>query len=366
MATTKKKDEPAFSPSQMIRQILDDNPESHYNFVKPSNYNVSSSSLNLDLETGGGLKPGMVRFIGPRESGKTSAALAYAHNFQLRFKGRCHVVYFKSEGRISLELLARTGVDVSEEAFSLMETNVYELIANTVDNLIKNSPEGFYYLFIVDSVDAIRNKAQLEQIAGENIQPGTAGKNMSEFFAKNSLPMGKKGHIGIFISQERATIDMNPYIPKAQRQGSSGGGNAIQHYTDWCFNFKPKHKSSQIYENDDPKGKVLGHVCEIEFLKSTNEKTFQKVSYPIRYGQPPGKSVWREREIGDVLIKYEHVKKAGRGIEFNMESSLIQELQKAFPKLEVKFTFGKHFYEYLEEQKDICNFLHDKIREAFC
>ena len=38
-------------------------------------YKVSSGSLNVDFELGGGLGPGLHRFIGMNEGGKTSEAL---------------------------------------------------------------------------------------------------------------------------------------------------------------------------------------------------------------------------------------------------------------------------------------------------
>ena len=97
----------AASPADQIQQYLKDHKGDHYNFEEERLYTVSSGSLLLDIEMGGGIKPGIIRASGVAEGGKTSCALSFARNFQKM--DNAMVIYIKSEGRLSKEMLQRSG-----------------------------------------------------------------------------------------------------------------------------------------------------------------------------------------------------------------------------------------------------------------
>ena len=94
------------SPKDQIHQYLKQHQGDHYNFEEERTYTVSSGSLLLDIEMGGGIKPGVVRASGVTEGGKTSCALAFARNFQKMDNSM--VIYIKSEGRLSKEMIERS------------------------------------------------------------------------------------------------------------------------------------------------------------------------------------------------------------------------------------------------------------------
>ena len=99
MAKKKASSGSAISPQQQIQAYLEQNKGDHYNFEEERTYSVSSGSLLLDIEMGGGIKPGIIRASGVSEGGKTSCALAFARNFQKM--DNAMVIYIKSEGRLS-------------------------------------------------------------------------------------------------------------------------------------------------------------------------------------------------------------------------------------------------------------------------
>ena len=83
MAKRKKSEtDPIGSPLGQIQTYLEQNKADHYNFEEERTYVVSSGSLLLDIEMGGGIGPGIIRASGITEGGKTSCALAFAKNFQ--------------------------------------------------------------------------------------------------------------------------------------------------------------------------------------------------------------------------------------------------------------------------------------------
>ena len=78
----KKKKSENRSPLDQIQAYLNEHKGEHYNFEEERPYTVSSGSLLLDIEMGGGIKPGVVRASGVTEGGKTSCGLSVARNFQ--------------------------------------------------------------------------------------------------------------------------------------------------------------------------------------------------------------------------------------------------------------------------------------------
>jgi hypothetical protein len=97
------------SASDRLLSFLKDNKEDHYNFEDEIYYKVSTGSLNLDIATSGGLCPGLHRFIGMNEGGKTSEALEVAKNF-LKTVDSSRALLFKAEGRLSKEIKDRSGI----------------------------------------------------------------------------------------------------------------------------------------------------------------------------------------------------------------------------------------------------------------
>ena len=61
--------------SEVLDKFLKAKKDDHYNFEKSIDYKASSGSLQLDLNLSGGFGPGLHRFVGMNEGGKTSAAL---------------------------------------------------------------------------------------------------------------------------------------------------------------------------------------------------------------------------------------------------------------------------------------------------
>ena len=67
--------------NKMLKSFLKTNKDDHYNFEEEVDYKVSSGSLQFDLQLGGGFGPGLHRFVGMNEGGKTSESLEVMRNF---------------------------------------------------------------------------------------------------------------------------------------------------------------------------------------------------------------------------------------------------------------------------------------------
>ena len=111
MARTKKTaTAKGLTPNELIGSFLKNNENDHYNYEDDHDYKVSSGSLVVDYELGGGFGPGLHRFTGINEGGKTSEALEVMKNF-LKNVPHGRGFYIKAEGRLTKEMRNRSGVD---------------------------------------------------------------------------------------------------------------------------------------------------------------------------------------------------------------------------------------------------------------
>ena len=349
------------SPTEQIQKYLEQNKADHYNFEEERRYTVSSGSLLLDIEMGGGIKPGIVRASGVAEGGKTSCSLAFARNFQKMDNSM--VIYIKSEGRLSPEMVQRSGVDTSEEKWFVFKCNVYETVINFMRQMVKDNPTDTRYMFIVDCMDALVPRGDLEKSADEAIKVAGGSLLSSDFLRRMALGLATRGHICYMVSQVRSKVQINPYERSDPRLTNASGGNAILHYSDWILEFQPRYVKDLITTQPNGKGDMLGHWCKVVFRKSANEKTGTEVRYPIRYGSTDGKSIWVEYEVVDMLLQWDMA--VAKGAWITISDELIDEVKEK-TKLEFKKQHQgmDNLRKYFEDNKEIGKYLFYKFRDA--
>lgn len=362
------------TPAQVLDSILKNNPDDHLNETDPAvnlHYKISSGSLKLDIELGGGFNCGVHRFSGVREGGKTSEALEVAKNFQKTLQDKAYIVYFKAEGRLSEDVLKRSGLDTSPEKFYVVNSNIYEFVIDTMRALVKDNIKNgnkYQYLFIIDSLDGLITRADDAKTSDDTVTTAGGSRMLSLLFKKMSLYFAQKGHMAIFISQQRAQIQINQYAPRAQNQGQTSGGNAIQHYCNFALEFKDKTKSDLIFSDDDgdsedeAKGKIIGHYCKVKLHKTVNDNTFAEVLYPIKRKV----GIWREMEVAEITLQWEFYKKEGKRLfKLNESTGIATELIKRFGDRIPKTLDGKKaYFSFFENNKDISDFLYDLYRKT--
>jgi RecA/RadA recombinase len=372
MAKTNKEEpvEKVISPDQQANSYLKANKESHYNFEETIHDKTRSSSIQLTAAMDGGLEPGAHRAVGKSAGGKTSCTLDFMYHFLKAFNGKGRRgVYIKSEGRLSENVKARSGVkfvlDPAEWVDGtclIVESQEFEFVFGFMGEIIRNNPTKTRYYFIIDSMDMMARKADLEKGLEDAVQVAGGALITSVFLKKTSVALAKRGHICWFISQVRDSIKINAYgPPQAPRQGSSSGGHAIEHAGDWVLEFLGRNQDDIILEDpNDKNSKPIGHYCRAKIVKSNNEKYGMVIRYPIKYERKNAESVWIEREIFDLLLQWEMIEK--KGAWFNLSEGLIKEVKDAI-KIELpEQLHGKEaVYDYLEASKEVTNYLYDKF-----
>ena len=354
----KKKTVEGLSPLDQIQSYLKDHKDEHFNFEKEPEYVVSSGSLLLDIEMSGGIRPSIIRASGVSEGGKTSCALSFAKNFQDSVENSM-VVYIKSEGRLSPEMLGRSGLDVSPEKLFIYKSNIFESVLQLMRELIMNNPTECKYFFIIDSMDALVPIKDLEK-GFEDADKVAGGSVLSSTFLKKmALSLSTKGHICFMISQVRSKVSLNQYEKTDPKLTNASGGNALLHYSDWILEFQPRYGGDMIPPKDD---KPEGHYCKIIFRKTANEKTGTVVRYPIKYGRTGGRSVWVEYEVLLMLLQWKMAEAKGAWI--IVADELIEELKKAGLEMDSKHQGMDNFRKYLEREEGICKYLFKKLKTA--
>lgn len=368
MKKAKEKDteEKKVTSNEILSTFLKQNSEDHYNFEETVDYKVSSGSLQLDLQLGGGFGPGLHRFVGMNEGGKTSEALEVMKNFLLDIpnsKG----FYIKAEGRLSPEMQKRSGVKFVFSADEwiagtcfVFESNIYETVVDAMRQLVSKNEEKIKFCFLLDAVDGLIAKGDMDKSFEESSKVAGGAVIAATFMKKLSIALAKRGHMAIFISQVRADIKLDPYSKAPIRQTSATGGNALLHFANWILEFEPRFKGDLILKTnadkiDLEKNPPVGHWAKVTVKKSPNEKTNLTIPYPIRYGRSGGKSIWIEKEIVDLLLAWEMVTKGGAW--FSPSEDFLELLTQNGLSFPEKVHGETNLFKTVEEDKPLLDFL---------
>jgi RecA/RadA recombinase len=370
MARTKKEIPKGLSPNDLIKSFLKSTEKDHYNYEESYDYQVSSGSLKLDFALGGGLGPGLHRFTGVNEGGKTSEALEVMKNF-LQTVPNSRGFYIKAEGRLTKQMRDRSGVKFvfDEDKWEagncfVFECNIYETVVEALRLLVGKNSDDTRYCFILDSVDGLISKGDTLKTFEESRKVAGGAVIAADFMKRVSIGLTKRGHMALFISQVRADIQLDPYSKAPIRQTTATGGNALLHFANFILEFEPRFKKDWILEkpsekHDPDKNKIIGHFAKITVKKSPNEKTNAVIKYPVIYGRKGGKSIWIEKEILDMLFLWDFAHRKGAGwIEFDPELlNIMSEAKIDFPeKIQGEHQFDKFLEESPEAKDHLMNY----------
>ena len=368
---------------EQLNSFLKQNKESHFNFEQTINYRVPSGSMTLDYYLDGGLGTGLHRFVGMNEGGKTSCALQFLKNFLDVKNENRKGFYIKAEGRLGEEISERSGVkfvtntdEWEEGTCFVFETNIYETAVDAMRQLVGKNQENNKYFFIIDSVDGLLRKDDLDKTFEESQKVAGGAVVAGTFMKKCATALQKFGHIAIFISQVRDDIKLDPYSKAPVRQTSATGGNALLHFANWILQFEARNKSDLILQDeksipDVQKNPYIGHQVKVTVKKSPNERTNSVIRYPIRYGRKNGTSNWIEKEISDFIQGWGMVTKKGAWLSF--EEDVVETAKKfgvdlssqiqGVPKLEALISENenvkKFFVGYIKQ--NLLSFLNEDI-----
>lgn len=326
---------------------------------------VSSGSMIMDSEVGGGFLAGLLRFCGGNECGKTSEALQIMYEMLSDHKGS-RGLYIQAEGRLGVKMRDRSGVkfvydpqDWEDGTCLVFQCNIYDVVFDFVRGILKNNPNKTRFCIIFDSMDGLVPKGDLEKSSSEAAKVAAGALLSSDFLKRVSLAMGKFGHLCIMISQIRATIKGQYDGIDPNNQTNSSGANALLHYPNWIIEFQRQFNKDKILEKQDQQisdtNKALGHYVKAKICKSDNETSGRIVKYPVKYGRKGGKSIWIEREIVNLLLSWGFFTKGGSW--FAVEPELMEFIEGGGFKFPEKIQGISKIYALLEDDEKLTKHL---------
>lgn len=359
------------APPTQLERFMGEHEADHYNGLPEIIYKVSTGSLNLDCALDGGLGSGIHRFGGSSEGGKTSCALEVAKNF-LETIPNSKVLYIKAEGRLSRKVKERSMMKFVEAPHEwavgtafCYKSNIFDSLAQLIFSLVTDNPDGIKYCIIIDSLDGLILKDDLakEFDKGEHVK--VAGPNVltKRLMKQTSLPISEYGHMLILVAQVIGKIK-NKYDSPDQLNVGGGGGNAAIHFSNWILEFLPRFNKDKILNgvskkvvSDFDETNVVGHNCLVKIIKSENETSDLKLSYPIKYGRSKDGektgSIWNELELKDSLEREGLVVSKGAWTTFQPKA--VRFMEKSLEGVEIKAAHngGKKFMEYISENREV-------------
>jgi len=378
MATIKKvissAKETARSSSDALRDILSDKDVKGdvYNDIFAESKLISTGSLLLDSAIK--IRSGMVlRLVGKgAELGKTSCSFVIAENY-MKTMAKSKTIFVKAEGRLSPEMIRRTGMkfvhSVDEWEYGsvfVLSCNVFETVARVVLDTIKNGYEnGEHICVIIDSMDGLILKADLEK--GFDGNPKVAGVPLLTklLFRQLALPVSHYDALLMVTGQYAAEIKLDPYAVNIPRQTTSSGGSSISHQSDYVLEFQPRYGGDYILEKEKEKpdpvnNKILGVWAKVAIRKSANDVSGMTIQYPVRKGMI-GSAVWKSKEVADIMIAYQMLTKGGSW--FAVDSEILEEAKSAGVELPEKIQGLNGVYSLIEDNEQIFNFFYQKVKQ---
>jgi hypothetical protein len=296
-----------------MASIMANHRDDFLNHIEEVKYKISTGSLLFDRKINWGFGPGIVRFVGSYESGKTSAALNcmgdFLNNAKLPFRRKA--VFFRSEGRLDDEI--KNGCDFKftknpeewEDGMCLeMLVNKFEPVFDTIKDLIIGNQENIKYFIVIDSMDMLISKGDAEKGFEDSTKVAGGAVITSNMLKQLALDIKVRGHFFIAISQVRADIRLQ--YSSAPVKDNFSGGNALLHAADWICEFHSVSKSSRFLEDPsakphEEKNPYVGHPAKVTLHKSTNRKTDTTFEFPIKY-EPKKGVIWTAREVVPLML----------------------------------------------------------------
>ena len=192
----------------------------------PPHQFIPSGSTLLDCVLGGGYLLGRItNIVGDKSTGKTLLAMEAFANFHLLFpKGGMY--YVEAEAAFDKRYARSCGIPIDKVTIYDEIQTVEKLFDQLTEVLSLHEKNKQPALFILDSLDALSDDAELEREIDKGSFGAEKAKRMSQLFRRTAQMIEKSKMCFIVISQVRDNIGVS-FGKKVTRSG----GRALDFYT---------------------------------------------------------------------------------------------------------------------------------------
>lgn len=257
----------------MAKKKEDQEEELENYFIKDKKVEFTPSGCTLlDRIHGNGYPLGrVVNIVGDKSTNKTGLSIEACANFILKFNDG-KVYYHETESAFDKDYAQELGMPIDRiEFIDEYENNdgTIEFFFETISAIIKKHEKiKLPGLYIIDSFDALSDRAEKGRKIDEGSYGMNKGKVMSQIFRRIISDINRTNLCLLIISQVRYNVNAGPYGEKYTR----AGGKALDMYASvitWLSELKKIKKEKKGIE------RVTGI-----WVKAKNKKN--KVGFPFR------------------------------------------------------------------------------------
>jgi recombination protein RecA len=243
---------------------------------------ISTGCQVLDRVLGGGVAEGRVcNVVGDKSSGKTLLAIELSANFYKKHGSKGDINYHESESAFDKPYATALGMPTSVINFvgekdPKNDNTVEYLFEKLTEKIAELKKSKKPALYIIDSLDALTDRAELARDIDEGSYGGNKPKKMSELFRRLIVEMGKVTITLVVISQVRDKIGVT-----FGKKKTRSGGKALDFYASqviWLAEIKKMRKTFMKIK------RVYGIQVKATCEKNKVGLPFRDCEYPVLFG----------------------------------------------------------------------------------
>lgn len=228
----------------------------------------------LDCALGGGYARGrIVNIVGDKSTGKTLLAIEACANFAVEFPdGR--IRYAEAEAAFDKPYAGALGLPLDRVTFADKFDTVEEFFVDLQATIEKW--KGKPGLYILDSLDALSDKAEMERGIDEGTYGAAKAKQMSQVFRRIVRQLEESKTCLIIISQVREAIGVT-----FGRKTSRSGGKALDFYASQVIYLA---QIGMLHKTIAKQKRAIGVEIKAKIDKNKIGMPFRECQFTIRFG----------------------------------------------------------------------------------
>ncbi len=239
---------------------------------------IPSGCALMDCVLGGGWPLGRIsNVIGNQATGKTLIGIEACANFAMKFKkGEIH--YREAEAAFDQQYAEALGMPLNRVNFGTVDfytvEDFFEDLTATITDLTKRKLPGLY---IVDSLDALSDRDELDREIDKGSYGAQKAKKMSELFRRLTRKVEESKIHLMIISQVRDSLSATPFAKKSTRSG----GRALDFYASQIIELS--HLGTLTSQKNNVK-RATGITVKVKCSKNKVGLPLREVSFDIVFG----------------------------------------------------------------------------------